>query len=103
MAMVLGSLFHLSLHSAGTKEQALGDYVNSLEPGLHMIVAHPALDGPDLVGLVPESSPRHKWARDIRVSDFAALEAPAFSSQLSRRGIEPTSIAALRRELDSHQ
>lgn len=67
------SVWHLSVQPTATKTEALLAYVAALPAGRHMIVAHPADDTADLTRLCHPTSRRWKWAREIRVSDSAAL------------------------------
>jgi chitin disaccharide deacetylase len=71
----LGSVWHLSTAAttARGKRAALVRHVEGLPPGDHLVVAHPADDSPELDALCPRTSRRWKWARDIRLTDTAAL------------------------------
>ena len=95
--LALDSLWHLSLRPADTKTDDLIAYVTGLGPGVHMIVAHPALDGPDLRALCSPASRRWKWAVDIRLSDLASLRDPRFLRACTDRGVALTSVAAMAR------
>lgn len=92
--MELDSLWHLSVQDPRSKSEALADHLAGLRPGLHMIVSHPAEDRPELRSLCSPSSRRWKWARDIRVSDMAALTDPGFAERCAARDIELVSLPA---------
>ncbi|MFJ1708968.1 ChbG/HpnK family deacetylase [Kitasatospora sp. NPDC088346] len=76
IAMEVDSLWHLSVRPPETKLDDLLAHLAALPPGIHMVVAHPALDRPELTTLTHPASRRWKWARDIRVGDLAALLDP---------------------------
>lgn len=92
--MELNSLWHLSVQDPERKAEALLNHVAGLEPGTHMIVAHPADDLPELLTLCAPSSRRWKWARDIRVSDTGALLDPRFTEACAARGVELVPLPA---------
>ncbi|MDT0266824.1 ChbG/HpnK family deacetylase [Streptomyces sp. DSM 44915] len=92
--MALDSLWHLSLQDPATKAEALARHVAGLGPGTHMVVAHPAEDRPELLTLCSPDSRRWKWARDIRVSDTAALLDPRFLASCAERDVELTALPA---------
>lgn len=94
-SMNLDSLWHLSLAAPEFKTQALLDHVSALQPGVHMIVAHPAVDSDELLNLCPRTSRRWKWARDIRVSDAAALLDPRFTKLCATRNVRLASTSEL--------
>jgi predicted glycoside hydrolase/deacetylase ChbG (UPF0249 family) len=89
----LDSLWHLSVQPYADKVAALCDHVRRLPPGLHMIVAHPAVDSPELLTLTSPESRRWKWARDIRVTDLEALLSPEFGAACAASEVEPASLA----------
>jgi hypothetical protein len=95
ISMELDSLWHLSVQDLHSKPEALAGHLASLRPGLHMIVTHPAEDRPELRNLCSPSSRRWKWARDIRVSDMAALMSPDIRRLYAARNIELVSLPAL--------
>ncbi len=87
LTMRLDSLWHLSVQPPETKLASLLDHVATLPSGRHMIVAHPAEDHDDLRRFCPPTSRRWKWAREIRVSDSAALSSPEFAASCRDLGI----------------
>lgn len=91
----LDSIWHLSLQEAASKVEALVRHVEGLRDGVHMIVAHPALDRPELRQLCAPSSRRWPWAVDIRLSDLAALRDPRFQRACETVGVTLTSVEAL--------
>jgi chitin disaccharide deacetylase len=94
-AMPIDSLWHLSVQPPTDKLEALLGYVESLRPGVHMIVAHPALDDPLLRTLCEPTSRRWKWARDIRLTDLEALTDPLFARVCAAHGVRLTSLRGL--------
>lgn len=93
--LALGSVWHLSLQPYESKVGRLVQHVRSLPPGLHMLVAHPAEDRDELLNLCSQSSPRWKWARDIRVTDTAALTDERFLAACDEAEVQLTSYEAL--------
>jgi predicted glycoside hydrolase/deacetylase ChbG (UPF0249 family) len=91
----LDSIWHLSLEEPATKVEALVRQVEGLRDGVHMIVAHPALDRPELRQLCSPSSRSWQWAVDIRLSDLAALRDPRFRGAFEAAGVTLTSLDAL--------
>jgi hypothetical protein len=95
----LASLWHLSVRPPETKSADLIAHVRGLSAGLHMIVAHPASDDPELDRLCSPSSRRWKWARPIRAGDMTALLDPRFVQACAGAGVTlvdvPTGLRAI--------
>lgn len=87
LVMDVDSVWHLSVQPPQAKLDALVGHVRGLPPGRHMIVAHPADDGPELRRLCPPTSPRWPWARDIRIGDAEALLHPRFTEACAEQGL----------------
>jgi hypothetical protein len=87
LPMPVDSLWHLSVRPVPTKLDDLLEHLAGLPPGRHMVVAHPAVDRPELGTLVAPDSPRWKWARDIRTSDLRTLLDPRFRQACDDLGI----------------
>ncbi|MFJ4851609.1 MULTISPECIES: carbohydrate deacetylase [unclassified Streptomyces] len=85
--MAVDSVWHLSLRPPQSKTDDLLAHLAQLPPGIHMVVAHPAADRPELDMLTEPRSRRWKWARPIRTSDLAALLDPRFPEACTRLGI----------------
>ncbi|MBE1489522.1 carbohydrate deacetylase [Plantactinospora soyae] len=92
----LTTLWHLSTRPPSSKLADLLAHVRSLPDGLHMIVAHPAVDGPELQTLCRPDSRRWRWAREVRVTDLMALTDRAFATTCAEQGVELVSLATLR-------
>ena len=91
--MPLDSVWHLSIQPIAEKITALLAHIASLPPGLHMVVGHPAVDRDELRWLCAPTSRRWRWARDIRVSDAAALLDPRVREACQRHDVRLTSWA----------
>lgn len=85
--MAVDSVWHLSLRPLQSKTDDLLAYLATLPPGVHMVVAHPAADRPELDTLTVPGSRRWKWARPIRTSDLATLLDPRFPRACKHLGI----------------
>ncbi|MBF9132207.1 ChbG/HpnK family deacetylase [Plantactinospora sp. S1510] len=94
--LALDSLWHLTPRSPETKTEELVRHVRSLPEGDHLIVAHPALDRPELRSLCHRGSRRYKWAVDYRLSDLAALTDPRFRAICGEEDVALVSVDGVR-------
>jgi hypothetical protein len=63
------------------------------EPGIHLIVSHPAVDGPELASIARPDAANRVWADEYRISDLEVLCDPAVRKRVDELGIELTSVA----------
>ncbi|MEV7022794.1 ChbG/HpnK family deacetylase [Kitasatospora sp. NPDC093558] len=96
LPMAVDSVWHLSTRPPESKTDDLLAHLAALPPGTHMVVAHPAVDRPELDTLTDPGSRRWKWARPIRVSDLATLLDPRFHEACARLGITLAPLPAHR-------
>ena len=88
----LASVQGLSERDGSGKREWLLNYLVSLEPGLHMLVVHPAVAGSEIASLTgPESVP-YRWAEEYRIADLELLTDPGVAALIRERGIELTSV-----------
>lgn len=73
--------------SAGKKAWML-DYVAGLTPGVHLLVTHCAVGGPELASLHRPGSETFRWAEEYRVADLQTLTDPQVKDAIAARGIE---------------
>src|SRR5215469_5386319 len=72
----LVSVEGLSERDTSEKRDWLLNYLVTLEPGLHVLVVHPAVGGPEIASLTgPESVP-YRWAEEYRIADLELLTDP---------------------------
>jgi chitin disaccharide deacetylase len=88
----LTSVRGLSERDTSGKKEWLLNYLVTLEPGLHVLVTHPALAGPEIASMTgPESVP-YRWAEEYRIADLELLTDPDVAALIRERGIELTSV-----------
>jgi hypothetical protein len=88
----LASITGLSERDGGGKKEWLLSYLANLAPGVHMLVVHPAVGGPELASITGPSSGPYRWAEEYRVADLEVLLDPDVACAVVDRGIELTSV-----------
>jgi hypothetical protein len=83
--------FHSALSISGKGREALESYIAGLEPGVHHLSCHCAVDEGDAELSAP-GSPEHPWAHSYRVEDFATVTSPWFAQLLRRHEVELVSM-----------
>lgn len=88
----LTSVDGLSERDTAGKKDWLMTYLSALGPGVHMLVVHPAVAGPEIASLTgPESVP-YRWAEEYRIADLDLLIDPEVAAMVRARDIELTSV-----------
>ena len=85
----------LSPRSAEAKKAWLLRYLEELGPGVHLLVCHLAVSGPEIASLTNADSAPFRWAEEYRASDLQVVCDPDIRQAIDAFGIELTSIQAL--------
>lgn len=88
----LDSFHELTPREADEKKQWLLDLLAGLGPGLHMVVCHPGVPGPELAGLTAPDSAPWPWAEHWRVADLAVVTDPDVRQAVEEAGIRLVSF-----------
>ncbi len=75
------------------RKERLKERLRSLEPGHHMWVVHVAVDHPSLNDLCSPDWHAAKWARQVRVADYALTMDPEIKDLIEELGIKPMPIS----------
>lgn len=78
----------LSLMSRRDRGAQLAATLEALDDGVHMLMAHPGTDTPELAALTPSDAPNYFWAQPTRIADLEALCAPEVRQVVEARKIE---------------
>jgi hypothetical protein len=89
------TLPYLSAMGLEGKPAAFRAYLERLGDGIHYNACHPGVDGDELRSLTSPERGDYKWARDIRVTDLAALTDPETIRLVDRLGIRLASCGEL--------
>ncbi len=88
----LTSVEGLSERDTSEKREWLRNYLVNLKPGLHILVVHPAVAGPEIAAMTgPESVP-YRWAEEYRIADLELLTDPEVAALIRELDIELTSV-----------
>ncbi|MHA1599065.1 MAG: carbohydrate deacetylase [Alphaproteobacteria bacterium] len=83
--LAFSSALNLTPIAGEKKEQALVDYIRSIDSGAHLVICHPAQNGPDLDGLCSLAMRRRRlWAYDYRINDLSILTSPVVREALTQ-------------------
>lgn len=88
----LTSIDGLSERDTDGKKDWLLTYLSELGPGLHMLVVHPAVAGPEVASMTGPDSVPYRWAEEYRVADLDLLTDPEVAALVRSRGIELTTV-----------
>jgi hypothetical protein len=91
----LDSIAMLSPMPAKEKKPWLLERLEGLEPGVHLIVTHPAVDDPELRSIARSDAENYCWAEENRTSDLAVLLDSEVASRIESLEIELISVADL--------
>jgi hypothetical protein len=91
------SLKYLSGLPCEGKSDAFRAYLEGLGEGIHYNASHPSVDGSEVRSLTAPEHPSFAWARDIRVTDLAALTDRATLRLIADLGIQLVACGALPR------
>ncbi len=89
------SRWELSPVPTDEKEATLIAHIEALVPGVHFVYTHCAVDSPDLAAMHDPEAENYHAAREMRVSDLAALTSPRVRETVDRRAVELVSMADL--------
>ena len=87
------SIGGLSDKPAAEKKEWLIAWLGRRSPGVHLLVTHPGVAGPELASLTSPRSPVYAWAEEYRSSDLVTLVDPEVREAIDRLGIELVSVA----------
>lgn len=82
----------LSDRDAATKLPWTLAYVAGLTPGVHLLVTHCAVAGPELAAMHAPGNETYRWAEEYRLSDQAIVTDPEIRKAIEERGIELVSM-----------
>lgn len=88
----LTSIDGLTERDTSGKREWLLNYLATLQPGLHVLVVHPAVGGPELASITGPDSVPYRWAEEYRIADLELLTDPEVMALVRERGIELTSV-----------
>ena len=92
-SLTFTSIRGLSDREEQDKKPWLLHHIESLEPGVHLLVCHCATPGEEMSSITgPESIP-FRWAEEYRKSDLAVLTDPDIRAAIEARNIELVSVA----------
>lgn len=83
----LDSFEMLTSRDAKDKKAWLLDWLASLQPGVHMLICHPAVESAELNALTRPTSAPWPWAATWRLGDFDVLTDPDVRRAVERAGI----------------
>ncbi|MEU4292657.1 ChbG/HpnK family deacetylase [Kribbella sp. NPDC026596] len=87
-----GSIETLSDRDAATKKDWVLDHIAGLTPGVHLLVTHCAVAGPELGAMHAPGSETYRWAEEYRLSDQEIVTDPEVRKAIEERGIELVSM-----------
>jgi len=87
------SIEHLSPRPAGEKRAWLMSHLAGLFLGVHLLVCHPGVPGPELASVTTPESPVYRWAQEYRASDLEVLTDPEVRRAVEQHGVVLTSVA----------
>jgi chitin disaccharide deacetylase len=87
----LTSIDGLTERDTSGKREWLLNYLAGLQPGLHVLVVHPAVGGPEIAAMTGPDSVPYRWAEEYRIADLELLTDPEVMALIRERGIELTS------------
>jgi chitin disaccharide deacetylase len=89
----LDSFSELTPREADEKKPWLLSLLRGLQPGVHMLVGHPGVGGPELASLTAPESVHWPWAEHWRVVDLEVLTDPEVRGVIEDRGITLCSLS----------
>jgi len=92
-AVDLDGFFELTPREAEGKKAWLLDLLAGLRPGVHMVVCHPGVAGPELASLTEPDSEPWPWAEHWRVADLAVVTDPEVRAAVVELGIRLCSLS----------
>jgi predicted glycoside hydrolase/deacetylase ChbG (UPF0249 family) len=89
------SIAMMSPMPASEKKPWLLDRLDGMEEGVHLIVTHPAIDGPELRSIARSDAENYVWSEPNRTSDLEVLLDGDVAERIKKNGIELISVAEL--------
>lgn len=80
--------FRSALSISGKARASIEQYIRSLEPGVHHLSCHCAVQSSEQAVLTSEADPALPWALDYRLEDLECITSDWFKALLSDCGIE---------------
>jgi len=89
-ALEAGRLRHFrsAMSISGKGREAVEQYIAGLEPGLHHLSCHCAIESDEQEALTPPGSAEHPWSLRYRVEDMATVTSAWFAQLLRRHEVE---------------
>ena len=81
------SLIVLSLAPFEDRAAWLAERLDSIGPGTHFVLSHPAVESAELRAITDPANENAVWAEPIRIEDLAALCDPSVRKVIERRDI----------------
>ena len=75
------------------KKAWLLQHLEKLTAGVHLLVCHVGVPGPELSSITAPDSPPWRWAEEYRASDLEVLTDPEVADAIGRFGIELVSVS----------
>jgi chitin disaccharide deacetylase len=93
------SIWQMSAFDPDTKRGKLLRRLERIagEPGVHLIVTHPAVGSDELRSITPQDAPNAPWTEEYRISDLEILTDPEIRARIDDLGITLQSVASLSR------
>jgi predicted glycoside hydrolase/deacetylase ChbG (UPF0249 family) len=86
------SIETLSDREAAAKKPWMLAYIAGLTPGVHLLVTHCAVAGPELAALTAPGTETYRWAEEYRLADQDIVTDPEIRKAIEERGIELVSM-----------
>lgn len=86
----------LSPRDADGKKAWMLAYLRDLPAGVHLLVCHLAIPGPEIASMTSPDSIPYRWAEEYRKSDLEVITDPEVADAVRHYGIELTSVESLR-------
>ncbi|MDX6291066.1 MAG: hypothetical protein QOH50_141, partial [Kribbellaceae bacterium] len=86
------SIETLSDREAAAKKPWMLAYIAGLMPGVHLLVTHCAVAGPELAALTAPGTETYRWAEEYRVADQDIVTDPEIRKAIEELGIELVSM-----------
>lgn len=87
------SIEGLSQRGSAEKKSWMLDYLAGLTPGVHLLVTHCAVGGPEIASLTAPGTETFRWAEEYRIADLQIVTDPEIRQAVLDRGIELVSVA----------
>ncbi len=94
-ALAFSSIAMMSNRPAEEKKSWLLDRLENLEPGVHLVVTHPAVASPELANIARPESENFCWAETNRTSDLDVLLDPDVAKRIEELDIDLVAVRDL--------